>query len=112
MLGPIETVLQRSAIKGMMQSAGGYGQELDWFGQLYESQRDIFVDAFEQVSCEEGEVIVTRGAGAQFILIIQGQVAVVTDESVKLLVQAPQTEQDGPLRMRPLCGSCSGYQQK
>mmetsp|Transcript_16005 Transcript_16005/g.35080 ORF Transcript_16005/g.35080 Transcript_16005/m.35080 type:complete len:916 (+) Transcript_16005:65-2812(+) len=79
LVGEVMQVLQRSAIKAMIldSSGGGRSGELGFFQLLSVAQQDALMNEFEKVSFSEGELIVARGAKPQFLLILQGEAAVI-----------------------------------
>lgn len=85
--GPVENVLRRQAIKSLLQdNAGtrGRGGELDFIGQLFDAQQTMLVDGFEDIAMPAGDAVVSVGAAPQFIVVVEGEVAVVVDKTVAL----------------------------
>ncbi|CAE8630771.1 unnamed protein product, partial [Polarella glacialis] len=75
LLGPVEQVLRRSAIKYLMLNAAE-SRDLAFFKQLSDRQQNLVVDKFAEASFGKGDVIVTSGSQAQLIIVKDGEVAV------------------------------------
>jgi len=79
LIGPVENVLRRSAIQSLiLDNVAGTG-DLECFRQLTDQQQKKTIDNFEEVTFLDGEVIISKGSCAQFIILIEGEAAVVSD---------------------------------
>eukprot|EP00442_Polarella_glacialis_P001320 CAMPEP_0115136026 /NCGR_PEP_ID=MMETSP0227-20121206/56115_1 /TAXON_ID=89957 /ORGANISM="Polarella glacialis, Strain CCMP 1383" /LENGTH=920 /DNA_ID=CAMNT_0002542955 /DNA_START=58 /DNA_END=2821 /DNA_ORIENTATION=+ len=74
LLGPVEKVLRRSAIKFLLLNVTS--GDLGFFKQLSDHQQNLLVDTFKEACFSQGDVIVTAGARAQLIIVRDGEVAV------------------------------------
>jgi len=61
--------------------------ELEFFKQLSDEQQNIIIDNFEDVSCEEGDMITSKGARPQFIIVIDGEIAIVPESMAEQGIQ-------------------------
>ncbi|CAJ1362555.1 unnamed protein product [Effrenium voratum] len=79
LLGPGGSILRRSAIKALLMDNV---ESVDYFKQLTEPELHEVVDRFEESSFNSGAPIVSAGAPAQLLVVVAGQVAVMSpDES-------------------------------
>lgn len=76
LIGPVEDVLRSSAIKTLLVDNVSKGSEVMFFKELTDVQQSLVIGKFEEATCEEGEAIVSPGARAQIVLVIEGEVAV------------------------------------
>lgn len=76
LIGPVEDVLRRSAIKALLVDNVGKSVELNFFKQLTDEQQNLTIDKFESASFNQGEAVANHGAKAQLIVVIEGEVAV------------------------------------
>lgn len=85
LIGPVEHVLRRSAIKSLIMDNvdSVRSGELDFFKHLTDEQQNILIDNLEDVSYEEGDMITSRGAQAQFIIIMDGEIAIVPESMIE-----------------------------
>eukprot|EP00746_Dinoflagellata_sp_MGD_P085157 gnl/MRDRNA2_/MRDRNA2_33732_c0_seq1.p1 gnl/MRDRNA2_/MRDRNA2_33732_c0~~gnl/MRDRNA2_/MRDRNA2_33732_c0_seq1.p1 ORF type:complete len:943 (-),score=211.95 gnl/MRDRNA2_/MRDRNA2_33732_c0_seq1:16-2844(-) len=74
LIGPVEDVLRRSAIKALLEN-------LDFFKKLTNDQQNAMIGTFEDGIFDKGECIVSRGARAQFILVMDGEVGVLSESA-------------------------------
>lgn len=80
LMGPVEQVLRRSGVKALAQSQmsdGGQSHELEFFKKLTDDQQNVVIDNLAEATYSEGEVITTRGATAQLLIVIEGEIAVI-----------------------------------
>eukprot|EP00406_Dinophysis_acuminata_P053293 CAMPEP_0179302270 /NCGR_PEP_ID=MMETSP0797-20121207/47977_1 /TAXON_ID=47934 /ORGANISM="Dinophysis acuminata, Strain DAEP01" /LENGTH=920 /DNA_ID=CAMNT_0021011793 /DNA_START=79 /DNA_END=2841 /DNA_ORIENTATION=+ len=76
LLGPVEDVLRRNAVKAFILDSTRQSGELGFFTQLTDAQQNLVVDQFEEASFEPGECAIAPGAPAQLIMVLEGEVAV------------------------------------
>lgn len=81
LIGPVEDVLRRSAIKALLEN-------LDFFKKLTNDQQNAMIGTFEDGVFDKGECIVSRGARAQFILVMDGEVGVLSESATPPNVKA------------------------
>lgn len=74
LIGPVEDVLRRSAIKALLEN-------LEFFKNLTNDQQNAMIGTFEDGMFDKGECIVSRGARAQFILVMDGEVGVLSESA-------------------------------
>jgi len=81
LIGPVERVLRRSAIKSLILDTvvGGRSAELSFFKKLTEEQRNVFIDNFADVTYDTGEIIISQGSRAQFLILVDGEVGILED---------------------------------
>mmetsp|Transcript_87157 Transcript_87157/g.281498 ORF Transcript_87157/g.281498 Transcript_87157/m.281498 type:complete len:862 (-) Transcript_87157:131-2716(-) len=72
LIGPVEDVLRRSAVKALLSNCF---TDVEIMRQLSEDQQNVFVDSLEQATFEAGEVVVARGSPPEFVLVLEGEVA-------------------------------------
>jgi len=77
LIGPVEEVLRNSAIKALLVDDVQNSSDLSFFKRLTDEQQTRIISKFEDCPFAEGEVIITPGARAQLIIVIEGEVAVV-----------------------------------
>jgi len=80
LIGPVEDVIRRSAIKALLLDNDDSSSELAYFKLLTPYQQNAVIDRFEQMTYTQGEAIVTKGAGSQLILVTEGEAAVLRQE--------------------------------
>eukprot|EP00929_Paragymnodinium_shiwhaense_P047486 TRINITY_DN24087_c0_g1_i1.p1 TRINITY_DN24087_c0_g1~~TRINITY_DN24087_c0_g1_i1.p1 ORF type:complete len:983 (+),score=300.11 TRINITY_DN24087_c0_g1_i1:102-3050(+) len=81
LLGPVEELLRRNAVKTLLLD--NTGSELEFFKLLSVQQQDLFLDQLQETSYEAHEVIASPGSFPQLVVVVDGEVAVVTQEEVE-----------------------------
>mmetsp|Transcript_144259 Transcript_144259/g.366192 ORF Transcript_144259/g.366192 Transcript_144259/m.366192 type:complete len:970 (+) Transcript_144259:85-2994(+) len=81
LIGPVEDVLRRSALKVLLEGCDGMSGDTSLFNQLSNEQQDIFVDSLQYDTFDTGELVTTKGATAQFIIVVEGKIAVQSESS-------------------------------
>lgn len=76
---PVADVFRRSAFQTMLQCLHRKGDEPDLFGHLTVEQRHRLVASAEDAVFEPGEIIVARGDPAQLIVVVEGEVALMSE---------------------------------
>ncbi|CAE8607994.1 unnamed protein product, partial [Polarella glacialis] len=89
LLGPIEHVVRRSALKSLLLKSDG-SKDLDFFKHLSSSQSDSLIDRFEKASFTQGEVIAAAGSRAQLIVVKAGEVAVLLPDASEVFPLTPE----------------------
>jgi len=88
LLGPVEDVLRRSAVKALLIDNVGKNSSLMFFKQLTDEQQNQLIDKFELATYAEGEVVCAKGAKAQFIVVVEGEIAVLPSSASQMDVAA------------------------
>mmetsp|Transcript_63342 Transcript_63342/g.151119 ORF Transcript_63342/g.151119 Transcript_63342/m.151119 type:complete len:988 (-) Transcript_63342:98-3061(-) len=99
LLGPLDKILRRSAIKALIlgdqdssfTASTPLTSPQACFRQLFEDQQHLFIDHCEDILVKKSEVIVPRGVPAQFVIVAEGQVAVVDDPKFENGDASPST---------------------
>jgi len=76
LIGPVEDVLRRSAVKTLLGDYVSKSEELSFYHQLNGAQQNAIIDNFENATFSEGDTVVTAGSKPQLLVIIEGEVAV------------------------------------
>eukprot|EP00421_Protoceratium_reticulatum_P018552 CAMPEP_0168393496 /NCGR_PEP_ID=MMETSP0228-20121227/19048_1 /TAXON_ID=133427 /ORGANISM="Protoceratium reticulatum, Strain CCCM 535 (=CCMP 1889)" /LENGTH=932 /DNA_ID=CAMNT_0008406879 /DNA_START=71 /DNA_END=2869 /DNA_ORIENTATION=- len=79
LIGPVEDVLRRSAIKALLVDNVTTPNELNFFKQLTNTQQNLIIDKFECATFNQGEAVISSGARSQLIVVIEGEVAVIEE---------------------------------
>lgn len=76
--GPVEEVLRRCAVKTLLASLPRKKQAFDFFAELSTEQQFKLISTAEDGAFEPGEVIMAPGDPAQLVLVIEGEVAILS----------------------------------
>mmetsp|Transcript_49647 Transcript_49647/g.118207 ORF Transcript_49647/g.118207 Transcript_49647/m.118207 type:complete len:963 (-) Transcript_49647:64-2952(-) len=76
MLGSVEDVLRRGAVRSLVLDNTTKTGELSFFKQLTDYQQTAVIDSFQEVSIGAGEKVVAAGSQAQLIIVIEGEVSI------------------------------------
>jgi len=90
LIGPVEAILRRSAIKSLLVDNVTKSSELDFFRDLTSAQQNLIIDRFEHVSFEPGEVVVSPGAPAQLLVVIEGELALSLGDGREVILSSRQ----------------------
>lgn len=98
----IQNFLKKCALR-MLLLGGATSREgeLDFFGQLFEPQLDQLLDRFEEVSFQQGNIISKSGSEPQVLIVVEGEVAVVTDETLAQINDATYIKEFAKDILRP-----------
>lgn len=77
LIGPVEDVIRRSAIKTLLVDNVTNSSDLSFFKELTDAQQNMIIDRFQVIEFAEMESVISVGAEAQVIVVIQGEVAVI-----------------------------------
>lgn len=84
LIGSVEDVLRRSAIKALLVDNVSKSSDLAFFKQLTNKQQDQFIEVFEDVTLKEGEVVIQPGALGQMVVVIEGEAGVMQKPAEEL----------------------------
>lgn len=79
LFGPIGDVLRRSAIKAVLVDNVNKSKELDFFRFFTDEQQRNVIDKLDNHDFNSGEIIMTPGARAQLLVVVEGEVAILND---------------------------------
>lgn len=79
LIGPVEEILRHTAIMALLTDKKS--NELAFWKQLSDEQQTAFIKSFEDVTFNEGEVIISPGSKAQLVIVIDGEVAVLPENA-------------------------------
>lgn len=76
LLGPVDRALRRSALRSLLAEGAQRGGDAAGLARLTWAQQDLLADGFEEVSFGRGDIVVSPGAPAQLLLVVEGEVEV------------------------------------
>lgn len=90
LLGPIGDVLRRSAIKALLVENVNKSKELEFFRHFTPEQQKTVIDKLDDHDVNAGEVVVTPGALAQLLVVVEGEVAILAEGTVEDVLSDPE----------------------
>lgn len=85
LIGPVEDVLRRSAIKALLLETGSkkrqdsIGTDMEFFKCLTEAQQNTMIDMFEDESFKQGEVVISQNSKSQMVVVVEGELGVLPE---------------------------------
>jgi cGMP-dependent protein kinase len=85
LIGPVEDVLRRSAIKALLLETGSrkgqsqIGTDMEFFKMLTEAQQNTMIDTFEDVSFVLGDSVISQNSKSQMVVVVEGELGVLPE---------------------------------
>lgn len=87
LIGPVEDVLRRSAIKALLletgsrkgQSQNSASSDMEFFKMLTDAQQNTMIDMFEDESFEQGDVVISQNSKSQMVVVVEGELGVLPE---------------------------------
>lgn len=75
LLGPIESLLTKGSVKGLLLDDIQVSDDLNFFTKLPDEQQSLLMDQFEEATFSAGDVIIGPSSAAQLLVVVEGEVA-------------------------------------